>query len=168
MDDPARRVERGVLGGGPRGGVAGSVSRGLVCQQALLPEEGQGQVPVVVPAQLCGQVICAPSEQLEPAAAQQDLVLEGRPRAASWLLRRPWPGAGEGGAALRADRRLAVVFQSNLRSMEARGPKLGCLLGKAIILEATFKNQVLQNLRRNDPSFFSGNCKPVLLSLTDV
>lgn len=79
----------------------------------------------------------------------------------------PGPELG-GGAALRADRRLAVVFQSNLRSMEARGPKLGCLLGKAIILEATFKNQVLQNLRRNDPSFFSGNCKPVLLSLTDV
>lgn len=43
-------------------------------QQAVLPEEGLRQVASI---QLGGKVLGAPSEQLVPAPAQQDLVLQG-------------------------------------------------------------------------------------------
>lgn len=153
MDDPARKVERGVLGGGLQGGVVGSVSWGLVCQQALLPEKWQGQVSVVAPVQLCWKVICVPSKQPVPAAAQQNLVLKGESREAAFLLLGlPSPELGRREQLSERGQVPRVVFQSDLRSVEATGPKLGCLLGKeAIILEAIFKNQSMQNLRRNYP-----------------
>lgn len=133
MDDPARRVERRVLGGGPQGGVVGSVSWGLVCQQALLPEKWQCQVSVVVPVQLCWKVIGAPSEQPIPAAAQQNLVLEGETEKQQHCYSRlHGPELGEVAAALGA--RTDASLLSRILGVEASGPKLGCLLGKEAII----------------------------------
>lgn len=88
VDDSARRVERGVLGGRLQGGVAGeAVGRGPVRQEALLPQKRLRQVSLGTPVQLRGKVIRASSEQLIPAPVQQDLVLADRPeKAACWLL----------------------------------------------------------------------------------
>lgn len=108
MDDPARRVERGVLGGGPQGRVIGSVSWGLACQQALLPEKWQGQVAVVAPVQLCWKVIGVPSKQPVPAAAQQNLVLEGGTEKQQHLLPASRPELGGGSSSWSADRCLAA------------------------------------------------------------
>jgi len=75
VDDPAGRVEWRVLGGRLERGLAGeAVGQGPVHQQAVLPEEGLRQVASI---QLGGKVLGAPSEQLIPAPAQQDLVLQG-------------------------------------------------------------------------------------------
>lgn len=83
MDDAARRVEGRVLGGGLQRGLAGeAVAGGAVRQQTLLPEERLRQV---TPFQLRQKVVGAPSEQLVPAAAQQDLVLGARRKVAAPL-----------------------------------------------------------------------------------
>lgn len=133
MDDPARRVERWVLGGGPQGRVVGSVSWGLACQQALLPEKWQGQVSVVAPLQLCWKVIGVPSEQPIPAAAQQNLVLQGgtekQQHRYSRLHGRSWGVAAALG--IRTDASLLI---SRILGVEASGPKLRCLLGKEAII----------------------------------
>lgn len=133
MDDPARRVERWVLGGGPQGGVVGSVSWGLVCQQALLPEKWQCQVSVVAPVQLCWKVIWVPSKQPIPAAAQQNLVLEGETEKQQHYSRLHGPELGEVAAALGAQTDASLLL-SRILGVEASGPKLRCLLGKEAII----------------------------------
>lgn len=107
VDDPARRVERRVLGGGVQGGVAGeAVGRGPACQQTLLPEQRLRQLSVVAPVQLRWKVVGVPSKQLVPAPAQQNLVLRARPEKTSVLVtQRPSPSpetsldCGPGGSA---------------------------------------------------------------------
>ena len=93
MDDPARRVERRVPGGGLKRGLAGeAVGRGPVGQQAVLPEEGLRQA---TPVQLGGKVLGAPSEQFVPAPAQQNLVLREDRGVACVTPETPWDlGAG--------------------------------------------------------------------------
>lgn len=93
MDDPARRVERRVPGGGLKRGLAGeAVGRGPVGQQAMLPEEGLRQA---TPVQLGGKVLGAPSEQFVPAPAQQNLVLREDRGVARVTPETPWDlGAG--------------------------------------------------------------------------
>lgn len=130
VDDPAWRVERGVLGRGLQRGVAGeAVGQGSVCQQALLREEGLCQVSLVAPFQFSWKVVRVPSEQLIPAPVQQDLVLrvtqEGVMLASWWGFHH----RGRLSQSCCSDKSLAVLFfKSWAFGSEVSGP-VGVSLG---------------------------------------
>lgn len=154
VDDPARRVERWVLGGGVQGGVTGEAAgRGPVCQQTLLPKKRLCQVSVVAPIQLRRKVVGVPSKQLIPAPAQQNLVLRARPEKTSVLVtQRPSPSpetsldCEPGGSAPQ----LRQTPRSDPSEAGGQWASLRCLLGnEAITLEAIFKNQIVPILRGN-------------------
>lgn len=130
MDDSAGRVERGVLGGGLQGGVAGeAVGRGPVRQEALLPQKRLRQVSLGAPVQLRGKVLRASSEQLIPAPVQQDLVLADRPeKAACWSLGpRPLKLVLGDSDPQSSDR---PSLNRGSYGRECQGPQLLCLLGR--------------------------------------